>query len=464
MVHQGKHAKSCRSLKGLRAWLIARRISTLSLVETLLATMLAVLGTGVIGLFGGSISDELAPLWPVAFAFAPLAFLRTDESCQLGLRLLSGFEERFQPCSELVKLCAFSFLLVALAVSVLLTIFLAGTLLIAQVPGFLAMSPWGVLVAVVLMAVPVVGLFLVLLLPFAVRVIATGVSAFRNRRQTLQAIPGNFRRIVLWSHSLMPLESLPRPSGAVPTEDASTTLNAEEVWLELTHEKRSPGGALVTLLAIPVLLLWFVPALIARWSLKSTVVVYWFLLLLPVAVTKAEQRIADKMVKDARIADPSEERAAVFCERLESLDRDGWIPQLAAFLGLSLFAAKIVVFSASQEIGQQLAAWQDIFPNLRVILAIVQPYKIPIWQLVSVAASIGTIVLYRRGIRRWFERSKGPNLDHDRARRALDRAQLALAFAATYTIVCVVLQVVALLPHLRIPDVVLDFLPRLSCG
>ncbi len=119
----------------------------------------------------------------------------------------------------------------------------------------------------------------------ACRIAAVGTAILRHPLTTLSAIPGNWRRVALATDLHHPPELVP----GIEKSDAYSDSQFSEVfhWAQAAIRKPTlglPGSPRVIVIPLRrivfgvLLAVWFVPALLYRWSLKSTSVVYFPLL------------------------------------------------------------------------------------------------------------------------------------------------------------------------------------------
>ena len=297
---------------------VARGEVYLAIVETLLAIALV---------FYLSAHFNTLRWLAVAMCVSPLMLLRTEESTRLGIEWFDIFQDWFPSV-------AYN----------------------PQRHGFL----WSV----------VLGLCWIFIgLPFGafiVRTTATIVAAIRGPARALHAIPSNWSRITLGIDSFLPPEIIP---------------DHPELTFEALRSPLRPSApvafrVLVSIFAVPI----FLPALLYRWSLKATSIIYAPL------VFVAHSTFSEG--KDLRT-------------KLELIKR-GDLSRIRVLYGIAAIAAFLVKLVLMAK-WNGFSAWWNGNPITEFLAVYVAPAEIPKWQLAELANSllaIGSMFFARHALLR----------------------------------------------------------------
>jgi len=377
----------------------AGEMTWLSLIETAAATGIYV----GIALWTGSLAH-------LAFAgcVAPLLLLKTDISQRRGLAWFArAAEQLMKPMDLLDRL--FDWLPKTGNRVTIAAGWAAGTLILVLLFVFLIL----------------LGLFLAIA-AFLCRVSATVTTVFTNPVLSIRTIPENWQRIVLCLDSHMPPEVVPgiesHPIGqSVPLfrfsdfiRQQSSSQSNYPNWSGVNRFLLLPlSSAYLYSAATLLVLLLFLPALVYRWSIKGTFVLYAPLVYIvwsafyPTIPLKA---------------------------RLEEV-RDGSYFRLMRWLSagvIVLFLVKLYVHVAWTELSRW---WTAYVPE--VVSVYVAPLEIPLWQLAALLNAVLAFALL------WFCEAALRRLEHGAwspvtVERVLQVLSVVRGVIALYTIACTV--------------------------
>ena len=218
-----------------------------------------------------------------------------------------------------------------------------------------------------LFALAAFGIFWALLLcilSFVARFGATAFSVWRAPAQALKAIPANWFRVTMSLDSRFAPELLP--------DDPKSSF--DEV-LELFREKNRAGQVIGTAL-LPA----FLPALLYRWSLKATSIIYAPLV----------------FVAHSTFSEGTDLRT-----KLELIKR-GDLSRIRVLYGIAAIAAFLVKLVLMAK-WNGFAAWWNGNPITEFLAVYVAPAEIPKWQVAELANSalaIGSMLFARHALLR----------------------------------------------------------------
>jgi hypothetical protein len=273
----------------------------------------------------------------VAAAVAPFLLLRTPESTELGLRFadtwLSRYEETADPTYQKI----------------------------------LSSSGIG---AVFLFPFTMVYLAGAVFVSVLAKILATLVVLLSYPRHTLSAIPQNWRRVVFCTDLNATPELVPGVEREVRLGQPLGLIQLSRRFAQLRKDNANRLDVIsLTLfgLFMPILL---VPAIVYRWSLKSTALVWSPLLW---------------------IVRPAGDASPLFLTMRRLVCRGVFLAaRIYSGVVVLLFVAKLYLFykwAEARSSAEQLAAW-------RVAEALVAPQEIPWWQLAAVTNAVLTWVLF----------------------------------------------------------------------
>jgi hypothetical protein len=229
-----------------------------------------------------------------------------------------------------------------------------------------------------------------------IRIFVTAYTFVRDPTATLQAIPKNWARTTLSLDSRFPPELIP--------DHPHATLGAVFVGL-----KQRGGARFVSVLLLPL----FIPALLYRWSLKATSIIYAPLV----------------FVVHSTFSPGADLRA-----KLELIKR-GDLSRIRVFYGVIAIAAFLVKLVLMMNL-PGFADWWDGYPVSRFLAIYVAPAEIPKWQLAELANSvlaIGAMLFARHALLRYGLKHPWPETPVKRLLGFLSGLRWVLAL---YTIVC----------------------------
>lgn len=238
----------------------------------------------------------------VAMCVAPLLLLRTEESTRLGIECFNRFAENTPNSIKIFP------------ISLLLVIYIS-------------------------------------LIAFAVRVSATLVSALRSPVESLQVIPKKWSRIILTVDSLFPPELIP--------DHKEATL--KEV-IKLFSEYPKNENRLKAVLAIPVC---FIPALVYRWSVKATSIIYAPLVFVAYSTFSKGTDLRTKL----------------------ELIKRGDLSRIRALYGVVVIVAFLVKLVLMMKWNGFVDIWKGN-PITEFLSLYIVPTEIPKWQIAEVANSV----------------------------------------------------------------------------
>lgn len=345
-----------------RESLQAGEVSILAIVETLLAMALA-----------AYITIQLGTLKPLAIGccMAPILLLRTDHSVLAGVL----FVEK-----------------VATGVARLL----GHERLPSIVRGPLGFS-------ILLVGAP----FILL----GIRAAATVFGLVLHPIDSIKAIPKNWRRTTLSVDAFAHPEVLP-PTTYFEANAGGTQfeLIGGQVW-EFARKTASPVRRLMMLV---MLVIWFLPAYLYRWALKSTSLIYTPLLWVVWSTFKKIQSL------EARV------------EWIRKSDVSRVLTFYSAIV-LGAFLLKLVLMTATAS----FAEFWNSTDAARFAAIYVAPQEIPIWQFVAAVNSLSALVVFFLASEAWLriaQRTPWPNVYVENAIRTMTFVR---SIFSLYTIACV---------------------------
>ena len=292
-------------------------VSILAIVETLLAIALV---------FYLSAHFNTLRWLAVAMCVSPLLLLRTEESVRLGIDIFDRM--RYWPTRESM--------------------------------GFKDVLGWFDLLVVTMIVAQAMG-FVVVMAP-AVRFIATVVSFARHPLVALREIPKNWFRITFGVDTKVPPEVIPEHS----------TAQIGALWEGFPDN--FPNRLVLMIPFIPI----FLPAILYRFSLKATSIIYAPLVF---------------------VAHSTFSEGADLRTKLELIKR-GDLSRIRVWYGviaILAFAAKLVLMMNLPG----FTDWWNEHPASRFLALYVAPAEIPKWQLAELANSalaIGAMLFARRAL------------------------------------------------------------------
>lgn len=191
---------------------------------------------------------------------------------------------------------------------------------------------------------------------------------------------------------------------------------------------------LLVVIWIPVMVIFLLPAVLYRWSLKGSSVVYFPLVWI---IHSATARSLRDHLQDIH------ELALYRIQR--------WF---AAFVML-LFAAKAYIYYAWSDLA---SSWRAI-PGHQLLDAVVMPEAFPPWQVVSVINAILAWVLYLAAdwlVARW---NRGSRVNEKTIDFALRWLSLLRGILSVYTIVCCIYLAASLSGRFELPPMGTGSLP-----
>lgn len=276
-------------------------------------------------------------------------------------------------------------------------------------------------------------LFMVLVAPVLVSVLAlinasemivirAGATAFVflcHPLETVKEIPGNWLRAVLSVDSLYPLELLPEAyqrygNGHYDGITEMTLLPGRGIRLQLRNLNDNTER-FVSFVTIPILaILFFLPALLYRWYLKGSFLVYWPFMLI-FHVSRAETRTLRVHLRD------------ILSRLFYRLGR-----YLAVLVWL-LFIAKTVIYLSWNE---SASWWWCTLPGRRLLDAFVMPAAFPPWQIAIVISAAIVWPVYVAA--EWFDSrlDDGSQVRENIIRPVLHVQAIVQWFLCSYVILC----------------------------
>lgn len=297
----------------------------------------------------------------LAGCLTPLLLLRTDYSVQKGLRWLDWVSDERRG-KTWIPLARTAGVLVTFGIciwtagwwSVLILLFLISPVFLA--PLALAYLP---------------------VLCFGIRVGATIASVLRHPLLSLQAIPQNWRRIILATDTATDPEFLPG-----------------DEFGPLTFIRRgSPREPWTYGNLYIVALFLYIPAVVYRWSLKATCVIY-----LPLIWLIEAGRFSRLSIRETLDA-----------YQASDLRRFRMVVSLV-FLGALLL--KVILLMTVTEFTE----WWDTNGALQFLKLYIVPHQVPLWQIASALNAMLSIILwvYARRVLRLTEKNRPPPTAHVR--------------------------------------------------
>jgi len=258
----------------------------------------------------------------VAIGLAPLLLLRTDESTRLGLKWFGGFWERFSSGSDLVTVVVrgvvrgvvIAGVVTGVGVLIILAILVALGIL-GEVLAFTIGLGVGWVIGVLLIGIVVgmVGMVgiggVVGVVSLIIKFTATTFTFFRHPLSSLQAIPANWYRIVLATDMWHPPELLPGIESQRYREliDGFHDLRFREWLRRASNGDDIFSNILSWILGWILTLIFFLPALLYRWSLKSSALFYLpfiWIIGTPTHIKKLHENLDEQLAlwKDSALA------------------------------------------------------------------------------------------------------------------------------------------------------------------
>jgi hypothetical protein len=325
-------------------------VSILAIVETLLAIALV---------FYLSAHFNTLRWLAVAMCVAPLLLLRTDESVQLGIRWLDRWDGWL---FDTIGTCA------------------------------TGRSIWSE-----------VKICTLVFQPFIVRIGATIVGVLREPAAAIQAIPTNWARVTLATDTFFAPELVP--------EHPVRTFQSFMLWVRKGPSHTSTQ--LRWMLAPLTIAVVFLPALLYRWSLKVTSIIYAPLVFVAHSTFSESEDLRTKL----------------------ELIKRGDLSRIRVFFGvvaIALFVVKLVLMMNLPG----FADWWNGHPVSRFLALYVAPAEIPKWQLAEFANSllaIGAMVFARHALLRYDLQHPWPEVP---VRRLLGFVSGLRWLLALYAILC----------------------------
>jgi hypothetical protein len=217
-------------------------VSILAILETLAAVSL------VFHLSSRSIGLE----WlAVAICVAPLLLLRTEKSTSLGVRYWQAGREKLDFLESRIDDLNKKSVMLPVGRQLRLKLSWTGWLLNFRTD--------------------IVFLSLLAILVVAVRFTATLVSALANPIGAIRAVPQNWARFAISTDSFFPIEPVPGESSFFSSGFWSF---AKRRYEQMTDGQQTAAKILLLPELLFILLVYFLPALFYRWSLKATTIIY----------------------------------------------------------------------------------------------------------------------------------------------------------------------------------------------
>ena len=300
-------------LSSNRESIASGEVSLLAIIETLTAISLSVI-----------IAIELSTLkWiAVSACVAPFLLLRTERSTALGIKVFDRIYDRLDPYAEPT-------------------------------------------------------MFVLLVTP-AVRLIAVLVTAIRHPILTISSIPANWYRTAWCLDITHPPEILPGYEETGKQDlfkfsiEISYRKSAKAFYGRDDRGKHSWAFHLARLAVLSLVLVpTFLPALLYRWSLKATSLIYSSLIWLAYVSTRRMDDLPS-MLRRHRKSDITR-MTAVY-----------------SLIVVAVFTAKVALMMGWTE----FAEWWNQSPATRILGIYVSPGEIPIWQLAAFVNALLTIALF----------------------------------------------------------------------
>lgn len=418
----------------------AGEASVLALVETVVAMS----GTVAVGVIWGS-------WWHVFVAamVAPLMLLRTPETSLMGWSKALQYLERRKHGRRARHMS------VPKAIGLLISLFLLYMALYAWKPPRELLSFPNSLYFLVMLAVIVPATYTLeeenLAYVVYARLWAAIVGACTKPVAALQAIPGNWWRIVGALDFMQSPELLPFPGKEMhPSLDRYGFLR--DAWAVLRfpgggHRSRNPlpedpglrwlswPGRVITVV---------IPAVITRLSIKSTALVWLPLLWVLSPPASREEPLRPQLEVMAR----------------SDLGRAGFI---WSFVYLLALLAKYAFFVTENALATAIGPWTDLLGErlAAFVTAFVRPGAFPIWQLASGLNSLLAIIAFLL-IRRWRLRlSVGLGASEGTVRSTLFGLVGVRKVITTYTLLCNAITLYHVAQNLPVPKVGSHFFPAI---
>ncbi len=229
-----------------------------------------------------------------------------------------------------------------------------------------------------------------------IRILATAYALVRTPITVLQAIPRNWARTTLSLDSFVPPELIPDHPRA-------------NLGLVFEGFKQRKGTRFISVLLLPL----FLPALLYRWSLKSTSIIYAPLVF---------------------VAHSTFSEGADLRMKLELIKR-GDLSRIRVWYGVIAIAAFLAKLMLMMHL-PGFADWWNGHPVSRFLALYVVPAEIPKWQLAELANSalaIGSMLFARRALLGYELQSPWPELP---VKRLLGFASGLRWVLALYAILC----------------------------
>ena len=242
--------------------------------------------------------------------------------------------------------------------------------------------------------------------PFVARISATLVTVLRHPAVALQSIVRN------WARATASIDTFFAPE--VVPEHPSNNFHALRGGLLLRNSALPPVVRRVKKAVLPVFLtLLFFPALLYRWSLKATSIIYAPLV----------------FVAHSTFSEGKDLRTKLELIRRGDLSRIRVLYGLAA---IAVFLVKLVLMAK----WNGFAAWWNGNPITEFLAVYVAPTEIPIWQVAELANSalaIGSMLFARHALLRYNVGHPFPDTPVKRILGFVSGLRMVLAL---YTIVC----------------------------
>lgn len=306
-------------------------VTVLAIIETILAMSISV---GVAVWFGTL--KHIA----VAACVTPLLLLRTRESVERGLRWYKKSSLWWAKSVE--RSCAL-FIDWAFSPKKVMIVWVASPIWVAI--GSLALLLYS---------------FVVVVIPIVVRAAATVTVVAVHPIRSVTNIPSNWLATSVGLDSFHPPEIMP---GSEKDGDVSFRA-ALRAWHDVKGNfMKAPTGLLLVLL--------FIPALVYRWSLKSTALIWSPLIY---------------------VLHSTFEKGTSLLFRLESITTLGLYRVIRWYSGIVLlmFAAKLWLFFA----WSRLAYWWAELPGVNLLNLYVVPTEVPAWHITAVFNALVAFVIY----------------------------------------------------------------------
>jgi hypothetical protein len=284
--------------------------------------------------------------------------------------------------------------------------------------------------------------FIQLMIPFltiGIRASATLTSTMEAPLRSIREIPANWLHAVFYVDSCHPLELLPGACSRSPTGPYDFLAPWRLLGpLFRRHNCRFHIGIITLLLRYIVVsafgVVLFVPALIYRWSLKGSALIYSPLIWIAHGATA---RPLGVHLQD------------ILTLAYYRISR--WFASLV----LVAFAVKVYVYYASDE----LASWWHIIAGHRLLDAIVAPAAFPGWQIASVTNASLAWTLYVVAdwvTMRWH---RGARVNKSGVELLVRWVSLIRGMLSVYTIICCIYLVASLSGQLGLPPMGTQILP-----